>query len=276
VVTSRRYTTTKRLAVLRRELSVRQRAILSDVARLGILSGQQVRRLHFRSDQASRRLARLDLAELVESGVLVRLGRRVGGQHSGSDGYCYCLGIAGQRLLDPDRRRYRRPWEPGASLLAHALSVSQLYVDLREAERSGRFRLVYFDAEPRCWRSFAGPGGARRRLKPDAYVVIETDDFEDRFFVEADRGTEFPIRIEAKVRAYISYYQSGREHRDDDIFPVVVFVVPTEERRSQIVETIARVPAEYWRLFTCVTAEHAATLLSDGSLVTGGEREDAS
>jgi hypothetical protein len=257
-------------------LSVRQRAILSDVARLGILSGQQVRSLHFRSDQASRRLARLDLAELVETGVLVRLGRRVGGQHSGSDGYCYCLGIAGQRLLDTDRRRYRRPWEPGASLLAHALSVSQLYVDLRIAERNGSFRLAHFDAEPRCWRSFAGPGGARRWLKPDAYVVIETDDFEDRYFIEADRGTEFPIRIETKARAYISYYQSGREQQDDDIFPVVVFIVPTEQRRSQIVETIARVPAEYWRLFTCITAEHAATLLSDGSLLAGDEREDAS
>lgn len=275
-MTSRRYTTTKRLAVLRRELSVRQKAILSDVARLGVMSGQQVRHLHFRDDQASRRLARLDLAELVESGVLVRLGRRVGGQHSGSDGYCYCLGIAGQRLLDPDRRRYRRPWEPGASLLAHALSVSQLYVDLRLAERNGPFRLVYFDAEPRCWRSFAGPGGARRRLKPDAYVVIETDHFEDRFFIEADRGTEFPTRIEAKARAYISYYQSGREHRDDDVFPVIVFVVPTEQRRSQIVDATARVPAEYWRLFTAVTAEHAATLLTNGSLVAGDKREDAS
>jgi Replication-relaxation len=276
VVTQRRYATTKRLAILRSQLSKRQYAILGDVARLGVVSGQQVRQLHFRGDQASRRLARLDLAELVESDVLVRLGRRVGGQHSGSDGYCYCLGVAGQRLIDPHRRRYRRPWEPGAAFLAHALSVSQLYADLRSAERRGSFGLVRFDAEPACWRRYAGPGGSRRWLKPDAHVVIESDNYEDRFFVETDRGTESAVRIEAKARAFISYYQSGREQSDDDVFPVVAFIVPDEQRRAQIIGALARVPADYWHLFTCVLAAPAAILLSDGSLVGGEPREDVS
>lgn len=275
MVSDRRYTTTKRLASLQQELSGRQKTILGDVARLGVVSGQQVRQLHFGSDQASRRLARLDLADLVECHVLARLGRRVGGQHSGSDGYCYCLDVAGQRLIDPDRRRYRRPWEPGATTLRHALSVSQLYVNLRLAERDGSFRLAAFDGEPACWRRYSGPGGARRWLKPDGFAVIETDDFEDRYFIEADCGTEAAVRIEAKARAYISYYQSGRE-ADDDIFPVVVFVAPTEQRRSQIIDAIGRVPAQHWQLFTCVVADLAATHLTDGSLVGEQQREDAS
>jgi hypothetical protein len=234
---------------------------------VGVLSGQQVRALHFRDDQAARRLARLDLAELVEGGVLERLGRRVGGQHSGSEGYCYCVGLAGQRLIDPDRHRYRRPWQPGPAFLNHALSASQLYVDLRVAERLGSFCLAAFDAEPACWRRYAGPGGARRWLKPDAYVVIESDDFEDRFFIESDLGSESAARIEAKSRAYISFYQSGREQAGDDIFPVVVFIVPDVQRQSQVSEALARVPAEYWRLFICITAEHAGQSLGDGSLL---------
>jgi len=261
---------------LRSQLSKRQHAILNDVARLGILSGQQVRRLHFAGDQASRRLARLDLAELVEWDVLVRLGRRIGGQHSGSDGYCYCLGVAGQRLIDPDRRRYRRPWEPAAASLNHALSVSELYVDLRTAERGGSFRLVRFDSEPRCWRRYSGPGGSRLWLKPDAFTVIETEDFEDRFFIETDCGTERPARIESKARAYISYFQSGREQADDDIFPIIVFVAPTEARRLEISHALDRVPSDYRHLFTAVRADRAALLLCDGSLVGGNQREDAS
>jgi hypothetical protein len=274
-MTERRYVTTKRMEALRSQLSRRQYAILGDVARLGILSGQQVRRLHFGGDQASRRLARLDLAELVDWDVLVRLGRRIGGQHSGSDGYCYCLGIAGQRLIDPDRNRYRRPWEPAASSLNHALAVSELYVDLRTVERGGSFRLR-FDSEPRCWRRYSGPGGARLWLKPDAFAVIETADFEDRFFIETDCGTERPARIEAKAAAYISYYQSGREQRDDDIFPIIVFVSPTESRRLEISYALDRISLDYRHLFNSVRADRAALLLTDGSLVSDQQREDAS
>jgi hypothetical protein len=277
VVTARRYTTNKRMAVLRRELSERQRAILSDVARLGVMSGQQVRQLHFRDDEASRRLARLDLAELVDSDVLVRLGRRVGGQHSGSDGYCYCLGIAGQRLIDPGRRRYRSPWEPGMAILGHALSVSRLYVDLRQIEHTRSIRLSSFDAEPACWRRYSGPGGARHWLKPDAYVGVETEAFDDRFFIEYDTGSERPVRLEAKLRTYISYYQSGREQRDDDVFPIVTFVVPAEHRRLQVLDVIAQVSSEYRQLFKCVEADQAAALLTDGSLVAiNDDREAAS
>lgn len=275
MVRSGGYATAKRLALLRGRLNDRQWSVLRDVARLGVLCGGQLRHLHYGEDQSARRLARLDLAGLVESGALGRLGRRIGGVHAGSDGYCYSLGVAGQRLVYPDQRRYRRPWTPGASFLNHALAVSQLYVDLRVAERSGDFSLVRFDAEPACWRRFFGPGGSRRWLKPDAYVVIDSGEFRDRVFVEIDRGSESRVRIVDKAKAYIGYYQSGKEQADDGVFPVVVFVTPTDERREQVVEGLARVPAEHWRLFVVITEADAARKLSDGSLVAGDPAEEA-
>jgi len=274
-VTEGRYTTAKRLVQLRQELSERQNRVLSDVARIGLVSGQQLRQLHFSDDQASRRLARLDLAMMVEQGVLERLGRRVGGQHSGSDGYCYCLGIAGQRLIDPGRSRYRRPWEPGTVFLAHALSVAQVYVELRSAEHGGSFCLARFDAEPACWRRYSGPGGTRRWLKPDAFTVIETHEFEDRYFIESDCGTEAAVRIEAKARAYISYWQSGREQSDDDIFPLVVFVAPSDRRRTQLVAALDRL-GEHRHLFVVVTAQEAADALQSGALIEDARAGGAS
>ena len=69
-MTEGRYTTAKRLVQLRQELSERQQRILGDVARIGLVSGQQLRQLHFSDDQASRRLARLDLAMMVGQRVL--------------------------------------------------------------------------------------------------------------------------------------------------------------------------------------------------------------
>jgi len=268
------YVTTKRLGEIRAAMSDRDWRVLSDVGRLSVMSGEQIRRLHFLG--LSRRLARLELGELAEMSVLERLGRRVGGQHAGSDGYCFSLGLAGQRLLQPLRRRYWLLPTPGPSFLAHAIAVSQLSTELRLLERSGGFRIVSFEAEPACWRRYFGPGGSPRWLKPDADLVIEGPEFEDRYFIELDRGTEFPSRIAAKARGYVSYYHSGHEQAESIVFPLVVFVVPNEARRSQLVDVLSALPAEHWALFAVLTMKRAADTLAAGSLFTPERREAAS
>jgi len=268
------YVTTKRLGEIRAAMSERDWRVLSDVARLSVMSGEQIRRLHFVG--LSRRLARLELAELVQRSVLERLGRRVGGQHSGSDGYCFSLGLAGQRLLQPMRRRYWRLPTPGPSFLAHAIAVSQIYTELRLLERSGDFRIVGFDAEPACWRRYFGPGGSPRWLQPDAHLVIEGPEFEDRYFIELDRGTEFPARIAAKAKAYVNYYQSGHEQAQSYVFPLVVFVVPNDSRLAQLVDVFSHLPAEHWQFFTVLNVRQAADTLAAGSLFKTERREVAS
>lgn len=258
------YLTAARLRDLNDQLNTRQRAILTTVARLSVVSSNQLRRLVYDDSASGRRLARLDLAWLVEQRLLTRLQRRVGGIRSGSDGFVYGLDIGGQRLLRPKQRRYRPAWTPQPQHLAHALAVSELYVQLNASH--GLTTLSTFDAEPRCWRNFAGPGGAPVVLKPDAFVTIDSDQYEDRYFIELDRSTESTTRLASKLRLYLRYWQSGREQDATGVFPLVLWIVPDQRRLGQLVEVLGRLPAEHWQLFVVTTADKAAQQLISGAL----------
>src|SRR4029077_5935080 len=104
--------------------------------------------------------------------------------------FVYSLGIAGQRLAGErgpaGGERVRRPWTPSGLFVTHALDVTELYVrtveSLRNSDELGR--LNRFDTEPAAWRSYAGLGGERLVLKPDAFVILRSQQFEDRWFIE--------------------------------------------------------------------------------------------
>jgi hypothetical protein len=267
------YVTRATLKDLKRRMSVRQLVILGDVSRLGVISGGQLQRLHYAASEASRRQARLDLAEMVRWQVLERLRRTVGGERAGSKGYVYSMGVAGQKLVNPGRTRYRHPWTPGASHLQHALTVSELYVGLRKFETGPDRALVSFDAEPICWRPFTGPGGGRVTLKPDAFALLHLGHFEDRYFVEIDCGTEAGPRISEKAKTYIRYFKSGKEQARTEIFPYVLWVTPTERRAAFLVETLASLEAEHWKLFLVTTSDRAAGLMTNGQDQITNEKE---
>ena len=245
----RAYITAARLESIEAQLTPRDTAILQDVARLRLVSGLQLARLHFDTDSSARRLSRLHLARLVHVRVLMRLDRRVGGVRAGSDGYLYALDVVGRRLVAPDRTRWWPTPTPGDPFTRHTLTVAEVYVRLVEAARRSEFALVAFDGEPACWRRFHGPGGARQVLKPDAFVITAAGGFEDHCFVEVDMATEATTRITAKARAYISYLRSGREQAASGVFPQVVWLVPNERRRALVASALARIDAEYWQLF---------------------------
>jgi hypothetical protein len=269
----RNYITRAAVELLRGSLHTREHTILVDVARLNVASGRQLRTLHYDDSATGRRMARLDLARMVDQRVLARLKRRVGGERGGSDSYVYGLDVAGQRLVYPERQRYRIAWTPQPQHLRHALAVSELYVELRALEH-GNVRMAFFDSEPACWRSFHGPGGMRTILKPDASVVIAGPSYEDRAFVEIDRATESGPRITAKANTYVRYFQSGREQANTGMFPLVVWVAPHERRASQLVEALAHVPAEHWRLFAVTTDTQAAQHLINGDFAPLIDRKE--
>jgi hypothetical protein len=202
------------------------------------------------------------------------LDRSVGGRRAGSAGYVYALGPAGQRLIDPDRKRFRLPWTPRPSYLRHALAVSQLYTDLREEERSSGMELVAFESEPNCWRRYFGPTGARSTLKPDALVMVGLDDFEDRYFIEADCGTEPGTRIRAKAKTYVRYWQSGREQADIGIFPYVLWIAPNAKRAAFLVDALANLDPEHWQLFMVLAAETAASRIASGNAESVSNRKE--
>ena len=73
--------------------------------------------------------------------------------------------------------------------LDHLLAVSEVFVRLVEAHRAEQLDLLWFQAEPACWRWFASLHG-RTVMKPDALVVVGHGEWEHRWFIEVDRGTE--------------------------------------------------------------------------------------
>lgn len=265
----RPYITRARVAEITERLRPLHWALLTDVARLNVVSGRQLRQLHYPDTASGQRAARRDLAQLVQWRVLARLDRRIGGVRSGSDGFVYRLDVVGQRLLEPERQRYRTPWTPSATHLAHALAVSDLYVQLHR--ESAHWKMLAFDTEPRCWRSFSGPGGAPVVLKPDAFVVGAAGDFEDSWFIEVDRATESLPRITDKAKRYISYWQTGREQRERGVFPKVLWVVPDEHRAVQVVDVLGRFDPEHWQLFGVATAVEAAARLRGHGQPAPGE-----
>jgi hypothetical protein len=257
------------------ELSERDWAVLDDLARVRLLTGRHVERLHLRdgSPLTQARRTRSLLQRLNDMGLVVRLERRIGGLHAGSAGFVYGLAPLGQRLTTErgpaGGRRLRRPWEPSRYFVDHILAVSELYVQLRELERAGRFELLRFDAEPACWRTWTGLSGERLVLKPDAYLMIATRDFEYASFVEVNRSTESLNVIRRKAQTYVTYYQSGAEQHAHGVFPRVVWLPDIEQRREHLVDGLARLDAEHWRLFSVGLLADAERLLTSNEDAAG-------
>jgi hypothetical protein len=265
----RRYVTASRLAQLERTLSDRDRAIVDTLDQLRLATTKQLRRLHFTdlTPASAARLAPQTLKRLASQRVISQLDRQVGGVRAGSQAIVWTLDVAGQRLASaagPAGGPVRRPWTPGLAFVAHRLAVSELYVELVEAERAGRCVLLDFEAEPLSWRRFASPYGGVAHLKPDAFVRLQVGDYERGAFVEIDRATESAAAIGRKCRGYRSYWEAGREQERRGYFPRVVFAVPTEARKAALVEVIGCQPEETWLLYRVVLADGLTDTVIDG------------
>jgi len=258
-----RYVTARRLAALDRGMSDRDRAVLTTLARVRVATARQLYRLHFQG--VTRRQARAGLASLAGRRLIARLPRVVGGVRADSTGYVYALDVAGTRLVRPGRERPQRPWSVGRAFLDHSLAVTDLYVRLTEAERAGRLHLADFVTEPGCWRRFHGPGGARLVLKPDAALRLRLGRYEDRWWLEADCGTESRTTLARKCEVYRRYWQAGVEQARTGVFPRVLWLVPNEQRQGVLVDVIARQPEDARPLFVVAPFASAIDRLVQGA-----------
>lgn len=233
-----------RLDALHDALSDRDRRILLDLIRVRVLAGGQLDRLHFHtlSPSSQHRVRRRVLERLASLGLAAMLERRVGGVRAGSAGHVYALGLAGQRILplltgEPPPARARQPWTPGRLFLAHALDVAELYVRLREHERTGALELQRYDAEPQSWYP-TGFGGV---LKPDALTVVRSGAISDTIWLEVDRATESLPTLRRKLLGYVDFALSG-QLGPGDVVPRVLVTVPHEKRLTAVSELIAGLP----------------------------------
>jgi hypothetical protein len=256
-----------RLDRVRRGLTDRDVAVLEDLTRVRLLTGEMVRRLHVwnGSDLTRARRARGVLQRLHDVGLVHRLGRQVGGVRAGSSGFVYVLSPRGRRLLHAhglaEGAKQRKAWETSERFVDHLLAVSEVYVRLREAERDGRGELLRFDAEPACWRYWSDLTGAPQVLKPDAFVVTGNDEFEFETFLEVDCGTETRPVLRRKAETYVAYWSSGEEQRRG-VFPKVLWQAPSDARAERITEVLGGLDPSHWRLFQVVTPNATTTSLT--------------
>lgn len=231
----------RQLEVLLSECGDRRRRIVQLVAELRLMSGGQIQRLLFTDGStlaADQRHARRELAWLTDRRLLHRLERRIGGQRAGSEGTVYSLGPIGRRAVEFwDGHGLTRPsttWEPGAPFVDHTLGVSSVYVELNGRAQAGEFEVLVWESEPVCWRTYVGPYGDRRELRPDAFVVTADSDYTYSWFVEFDRGTERIGTLRRKLQAYIDYAASRESTTRDRVSPHVLWIAPTSDRASRI------------------------------------------
>ena len=216
------------------ELSARDRAILTTLASLRLMTGRQLQRVFFAGDIASStnpRVARRTLERLTDLGLLQRLDRRVGGLRAGSSSYVYTLSRKGGQIIAEDIGRGRRR-EPGLSFVAHTLAIAEACVRLHEAQRAGQLTGLRLQTEPQAWRRLAGPEGGQ--LKPDLFVLAAVGDVEHLAFVEIDNGTEHGPALLRKAEVYERHYRSGQEQVQLGAFPYVLWLADQPARVARI------------------------------------------
>ena len=253
---------------LRTTLSDRDLAILHDVARCRLMSGQQLRRLHFplgahATLPSAARSARRVLRRLVDLRVLTTLERRIGGVRAGSEGLVYGVGVVGRRLLKHGRSALQR--EPSLVSLQHTLEVAEWYVRLQMCPRDGTCQLLALEVEAEAWRRFIDLGG-RQVLAPDLFVRLVVGHDELAWFIEVDMGTEHRQSVRRKAERYLAYYRSDEEQRRlGDFFPRVLWIVPNEIRAEALNAMLRRGQQSVSGLFVVSPATSAeAVLLGEG------------
>lgn len=256
-----------RVLALRRKLSVRDVAVLSSLARLRLMTGGQVQRVHVSEGSTATRPRRTRslLKRLHDLKLIVRLSRTIGGIRSGSTGFVYGLSGLGQAVLDmqgPYEKRRRRTWETKPYFQDHVLAVAELYVRILEVTHKGGTEVLTFDAEPACWRRFMGTGGEPVILKPDAFVRVAVGDIERSAFVEVDLATESPNTVLRKCQVFATYWRSGVEQQRHGVFPRVLWLVPDERRRERLSDVVRHVSAEAQALFSVHCFWDGARLLT--------------
>jgi hypothetical protein len=102
-------------------------------------------------------------------------------------------------------------------------------------------------------------------VRPDLFLALGVGEYEHRFFVEVDRGTEHLPALIKKCRLYESYYASGREQAAHGVSPRTCWVVPDEPRARRLRRAIDGERHLTGELFVVTTTDQALAMLAGGS-----------
>lgn len=254
------------------QLTDQDRQLLRTLQRLRYLKTSQVERLFFsdrvRTPRAALTATTRTLHRLKNYGLISHLPKRVGGPGHGSTGLIWYLTEAGIRLINlglEEQGKRKRILEPSPTFLRHTLAVAECYIQICEICKSEpEMRCKYLCVEPECWRAYE-KNGRDLSLRPDLYTHTISGNYEDLWFIEMDLDTEALPAITEKCRRYHEYYQTNKEQHAVDVFPSVLWIVPTEQRKQSIKEMIShtfshRLP----HIFLIITPEALHQTLRNG------------
>jgi hypothetical protein len=210
-------------------LTARDRELLSEVQRCGVLTREHVIRLKlFHSKtRANERLRRLAWAGYLTA--------RVQPLPVGGPRFVYFPGV----LLADARGERRRLLTTSDLFLHHELGL----VDIRLAFERG--------TTVSQWLSAGDIVGLNLGLVPDAFVEYAVGGLTFCAFLEYDRGTETLGRLERKVRAYLDLAFSGRfERAFSRKFFRALFITDSPARLGTISRMAARLTDRVVRLAT--------------------------
>ena len=258
------YLTTDRLHQLSLSLSPLDWQLLQFLHDSRFATGAQLTRAFWQTDDATTNAARRGrraLKRLSGWRAISTLPRSVSGMR-GHAGLVYYTGHAGVRLLSARGITGPRVEVPGTLHLTHTLATTELALRLTEADRDGALELIAVQQEPVCWRTYSTLFGATSTLKPDLFIRIGAGRQEDRWFAEADLGSESARTIARKATVYGEHYRSGAEQHEHGVYPRVVWLVPDDVRAGQVEGVLGRQPAEARRLFTVCRFDDAVSLMA--------------
>lgn len=244
-----------------------QARLLALVAAHRFATTTQLARLtapEYASPASALRQTQRHLASLAQQRLLTSLERRVGGWQGGSAVTVWAATTRGQRLVTAEGEevpRRQRPREVSTTFLDHLLAITEVRTSIEEAVRQEADTEAAVALEPDCWRTVLSPSGQVQVLRPDLAVTITSPSYEDRYLMEVDRATENPGRI---IATCWRYQEHQAQASDGDVFPLVVWLVPTDRRRHRLERAIAHSTGLLRDLFRVIRLDQLPTLIHGG------------
>ena len=263
--------TREKLILIEYQLTDRDKEILRALRDAKCLFTYHIRRLFYHDAKNVRSGARSTqhaLKRLKEYGLIdVMVDRRIGGVRAGSSSYIWYLTEQGNRLLNLDQKhkddtpKRTRFLEPADSTLGHRMAISECFVKLCELEQNNLLSVKEVTFEPNNWHYFTFKG-KNEILKPDLSIVTAHDGYEYRFFIEIDLSTESVDTVLRKCIRYHKYLQTEIEQNEHGVFPVVLFIVKDEKRKSKLEHAIRTHLKNHPNIFLFITADDYDQLMT--------------
>lgn len=247
-----------------------QARLLALVAAHRFATTTQLARLtapEYASPASALRQTQRHLASLAQQRLLTSLERRVGGWQGGSAVTIWAATTRGHRLVAAEGEevaRRQRPREVSTTFLDHRLAITEVRTSIEEAVRQETDTEAAVALEPDCWRTALSPSGQPQVLRPDLAVTITSPAYEDRYLIEVDRATENPGRVIATCWRYQEHQATTSQASDGGVFPLVVWLVPTDRRRLRLERAIAHSTGLLRDLFRVIRLDQLPTLIHGG------------